>query len=209
MISDKILKTSFLLSFLTHLLIFVLISPKVNVGQIPHYLFPKVDFISISLEKLGLKENLPDLDEMDCVYNFFKRKTAILDILPNSVGLKQIEAEQSLEYVLIEPSLDKLEFSLPGYENMEITGALRKRMLVFKPDEPKIPVWIEEEITGSLEVEIAADEKGDVVLCRRIISTGSYVLDAAGMDYARNFKFAPSEQHGLIEYGSIKVSFKK
>lgn len=209
MTNDKIFKTSFLLSLLTHLLVFVLISPKVVVGQIPHYRFPEVDYMSISLDKLGLKENLPDLDEMDYAYNFFKSKTNILNVLPNSVGLKQKEAERNLEYVLVEPSLDKIEVSLPSYENLEITGALRKRMLVSKPDEPKMPAWIEEEITGSLEVEIAADERGDVVSCRRIISTGSYMLDAAGMDYVRNFKFAPYEQREIPEYGRIKVYFKK
>ncbi len=209
MTSDRIFKTSFLLSLLAHLLVFISISPKVLVGQIPHYRFPEVDFMSISLDKLWLKENLPDLAEIDSAYNFFKRKTAVLDVLPMSVGFKQIETERSLKYVLVEPPLDKVEFSLPSYENLEITGALQRRMLISKPDEPKMPPWITEEITGSLEVEIAADDRGDVVSCCRIISTGSYVLDVDGENYVRNFKFAPSEQYGILEYGRIKISFKK
>lgn len=210
MSSEKVFKTAFLLSASAHLLVFVSIAPTVNVGLISHYRLPKVDFISIPLDKIYSQKNLPEVNtRIEGAYNFFKSKTAVLNILPMRIADAQTETKESLDYVEIEPGLNEFNFSLPLYENLEISGALRKRMLVSKPDEPQVPAWIKEEIIGSLEVEIAADVKGDVVWCRRIISTGYAILDRIGMDYVRSFKFFPSGQYGQLQYGRVKISFKK
>ena len=205
MFGNRIFKTSLLISASAHLLAFLLVGPEIRVGSFSYASFPKVDFVNVSLSRIFLKENLPDLNKIDPTYDFFRRKLSALDILPQAVGFKQAEKAPQPDYIEVTPVFNKVDFSLPEYENLQISGDLKKRLLISSPDLPEIPVWFVEKIAGPLEIETWVGVKGDVIFCQRVISSGSYTLDMMGINYVRNFKFAP---HPGLTRGRIKVLFK-
>jgi hypothetical protein len=208
MFSNGIFKTSFLISILAHLLVFILISPQINSGGFSFYALPKVNFVSVPLGELFLKNNLPDLNKMlDPSYDFFREKMGTLDILPEAVGIRQVKPTQRQDYIKVNPIFSKVDFWLTEYENKEISGPLKNRVLVSKPASPEIPVWFVERLTAPLEIKIWVDAKGDVVFCERLTSSGLYALDIIGIDYVRNFKFAPHTEP--FQWGIVKISFNQ
>ncbi len=204
MFNNKIFKTSLLISISVHFLVFLLISPEIKVGSFSYASFPQINCVNVSLSKIFLKENLSLLNKINPTYDFFKSKINALNILPQAIGLKKIKAMQSQDYIRINPELKKRDFSLPEYKNLEISGPLEKRLLISKPDLPEIPVWFAEKIAGSLQIKVWVDASGDIIFCQRVISSGSHALDIIGLDYVRNFKFAPYRK---LQQGEIKLLF--
>lgn len=204
MFGNRIFKTSLLISISVHFLAFLFISPEINVGSFSYAGFPRINGVNVSLSKIFLKENSSLLNNINPTYDFFKSKISTLNILPQAVDLREIEAMQSHDYIKINPDLKKGDFSLPEYKNLEISGPLENRLLISKPDLPEIPVWFVEKITGPIQIKIWVDLSGDVIFCQRVISSGLHDLDIIGLDYVRNFKFAPRRE---LQQGEIKLLF--
>jgi len=204
MLTNNMFKKSLLISISVHFLAFLLISPEIKVSSFSYAGFPQINSVNVSLSKIFLKENLSLLNNINPTYDFFKSKINALNILPQAVGSREIKTMQTQDYIKINPELKKRDFSLPEYKNLEISGPLEKRLLISKPDLPEIPVWFVEKIAGPIRIKVWVDSSGDIVFCQRVISSGLHALDIIGLDYVRNFKFAP---HRKLQQGEIKLLF--
>lgn len=202
-------KAFFLISVMLHILIFTLISPEFGLRGISYAGFPRINFLSITIDENFFKKNFLVLNSLDPSMDFFKKKIAVLSVLPQTI-CPDTTVEQSASrqtYIKTEPKVKKLDFPLPSYKNLEITGPLKKRLIVSKASSPKIPTWISERVTGPFEIKIWVDKEGDVAFSSRVTSSGSYTLDILGTDYVKTFKFVPSQES--FEWGIVKICFEE
>ena len=87
-----------------------------------------------------------------------------------------------------------------------ISGPVSDREVIYKPEEPELPGWVDASSSFKLEFEFFVSVQGEVKRVIPVVSSGNAEVDLMGMRYLKNWKFAPlaqnldSEQKGRAKF---------
>ena len=94
-------------------------------------------------------------------------------------------------------------------EPEKVSGNILERELIYRPEKPKLPSWIEGN-AFNLELEFFISAQGEVREVIPVAASGSTEVDLIGIRYLKAWRFAPlSKAKGGEEKGRIKFIFEK
>ena len=88
----------------------------------------------------------------------------------------------------------------------EISGPASDREVIYKPEKPELPAWIDTSPPFKLEFEFTVSAQGEVKEVIPVISSGKAEVDLLGIRYLKSWRFAPFAQ-GLDEEEKGRVKF--
>lgn len=227
MFSNRIFNTAFLISLTWHLICMFAVNIVVLPGKYRMRDLTKVSFLGPILEKTALEIILANKPvaittsyQRDLRYRHSIDTKQSQPLGNNLKGHLDARAEDNMAAILGRtPDRDKetpdVVMKASGREvyfktSGDISGPVSHREVIYKPEKPKLPAWVDARSPFTLELEFIVLPQGDVKGIAPVVSSGNPDIDLIGMRYLNSWKFVPLAQESSEEQkGRAKFIFER
>ena len=208
-----------LISIIWHFVWGVIFNVDIDKKSFKNISVIKTVFLGDFLDRTLLKENLSSYsyrgEGCDRNISFMEKSCKNLEALPKNRyfdEIKQkeffIEKKDKLDYaeiVLLSPL--KIKTISSGKKELNLTGPLERRGILYSPEKPEIPQWIKDQGQFDIEYKIFVNKRGRVIFLEQLSSSGNTGIDLLAARFLRKLRFSNIEGDNNINYqwGIIKV----
>lgn len=189
-----------LASFIWHLLWCAIFKVDLNLKELKVVSIPTAVFLSDFFENdfRGRKADVGNKGKDKAVIGLMEKTRPVSAILPRNRYFEEMKEEvvfsekikadfERVESVLVGRPLIERPASIS--KDLEIEGPLSQREVLFIPQKPMIPEWLNDKGSFSVKDRLFVDNSGRVIFVEQVISSGSLEMDFLARKYLKKLRF--------------------